>query len=47
MLSQSFFPNFGQEPFPKIAGKALSESNIKWQKYFQSSDKLRGGGWGV
>ena len=21
MLSQSFFPNFGQGPFPKIAGK--------------------------
>ena len=25
MLSQSFFPNFGQVPFPKIAGKALIE----------------------
>ena len=22
MLSQSFFPNFGQGPFPKIAGKS-------------------------
>ena len=22
MLSRSFFPNFGQRPFPKIAGKS-------------------------
>ena len=29
MLSQSFFPNFGQGPFPKIAGK----SEVKTRNY--------------
>ena len=26
MLSQSFFPNFGQGPFPKLAGKGPDSS---------------------
>ena len=29
MLSRSFFPNFGQEPFPKIAGKSPGLKVIK------------------
>ena len=35
MLSWSFFPNFGQGPFPQIAGKALGAvitSILHWQK---------------
>ena len=27
-LSQSFFPNFGEEPFPKIAGKSPAGSTL-------------------
>ena len=27
MLSRSFFPNFGQGPFPKIAGKGPGEQS--------------------
>ena len=28
MLSRSFFPNFGQGPFPKIAGKSPGLNKI-------------------
>ena len=28
MLSGSFFPNFGQGPFPQIAGKSPGKDNI-------------------
>ena len=28
MLSRSFFTNFGQEPFPKIAGKSPGSGSI-------------------
>ena len=29
MLSRSFFPNFGQGPFPKIAGKGPDLSFVR------------------
>ena len=35
MLSQSFFPNFGQGPFPKIAGKSPDTANFLLQKESQ------------
>ena len=29
MLSRSFFPNFGQGPFPKLAGKGPDKNSVK------------------
>ena len=33
MLSRSFFPNFGQGPFPKIAGKGPDAKNPVAERY--------------
>ena len=38
MLSRSFFPNFGQEPFPKIAGKSPAKSGILYGAWTDSKD---------
>ena len=34
MLSGSFFPNFGQGPFPKIAGKSPESIRIAFETDF-------------
>ena len=37
MLSRSFFPNFGQGPFPKTAGKGPAiTNNLMWDKHIQN-----------
>ena len=44
MLSRSFFPNFSQGPFPKIAGKGPAmKPMISMDKKIKSTLKLRAG----
>ena len=39
MLSRSFFPNFGQGPFPKIAGKGPIGAEILQPKIYLENTK--------